>query len=314
MFIKILFLLILSISALVESSAWADEAAIDRFMSEYPEAARRLEGLYNRSKGSCRIREISGTEQLNSRPGDEAEFAIDHGYTKLKILHRIPESRDDPSVVEVVYCSGEDEYFELVRLPGSTIYVVEKRGDDQRARSAFAARFGRFFDAPLGPAFNSVSSTMERPGFRLKDARALEVDGRKLIQVDYEVGELEPREQFTVLLDPQAGWAVRSTEYRPSKFPQLRFTSEVTYTQSTDGKTVPKMVTFREPRGTATCEFVDWNFESTPIDEFSMSFYDLPDIASDARKPKSFLYYWLIGIAVVGIAVALFLRRLGRKN
>jgi hypothetical protein len=72
---------------------------------------------------------------------------------------------------------------------------------------------------------------------------------------------------------------------------------------------MPKLVKFRDTSSELRfCEFTSWSFATTPIEEFGMPFYGLPDLVSKSKPSQSTWYWWLIGFAVFLAILALLVR------
>ena len=80
------------------------------------------------------------------------------------------------------------------------------------------------------------------------------------------------------------------------------------------GNNGPQLVTYHEPEGDLSCEFVEWRFEPTPENEFKMSYYELPDLAPESMQRRGTLVYWLVGLAVAGLVLALVIRRVAARR
>jgi len=107
----------------------------------------------------------------------------------------------------------------------------------------------------------------------------------------------------SLVLDPDAGWLVRSCRYRPAAEGGRAFDFEVEYGPPRDGLRLPKVVRMAPPGGVShRCAFSEWDFAPTPDAEFSMAHYGLADprLARRAGTPR-----WLVGLAALGGAVAL---------
>jgi hypothetical protein len=245
---------------------------------------------------------------------DEANFAIDGGHEKVTIRRGPPGSKSEDAASEVVYCVGEDTVFYLVRAPGAKEFVVAGTGSTPSDRAAYQTLFARFLRAHCGINGRPMSRVMTSPGFRIIDAERIVSDGRSLVKVECEIGTRQPKDRASVVFDPEAGWVIRSTEYRPGIAPESRSLAAIEYGPSQDGLPLPRRVTFREAGEELSCEFLTWSFDPTARVEYTMSYYGLPDLVSKAGRSRRYLPYWLSGIAVVGLVLAFVLRRTSNRN
>ncbi len=305
--------LVLFIILVSSHPAHGDTEEVDRFKREYPPAAKRLEERFARAKGSCRLSGVEAGDSKTSRL-DEAIFDIDHGYEKLTIKRWLPGGGASPQFYESVYCVGEHTDFYLTRLPGAKGFAVEGIGSTDSDRSAYLTLFGRFVKSHLGVFGWPLTRTMASPDFRLKNAERITKNGHSLVKVDYEIGAQEPKHQVSVVLDPDYGWAIRSSDYRPANAAGVRFVTEIEYGPSRDGFSLPRLVTIRDHVGVSSCEFSNWKFEGTPEAEFGMPHYGLPDLTAKTTSSPSSLPYWLVGFALAGLALSFFLKRAGSRN
>ncbi len=300
-------------------SRGGDELA-KRFQREYPAAAERLKERFSTARGTCRIRHAAGNPKVHSV--EEADFACDGGFQKVNIRRKIP--GDGPMYLEEVLCIGEDynfKHFYLERLPGSKDYLVagiDPTDSGVPVYSRYMTRFGEFVNARSAILGQPISRLMTLPGYRLMRAESVAKDGRELIKVDFEVEVKEAgiTQGISAVLDPDAGWVIRSYEHRTvgSSMPQPGISAIIEYDPPLDGIPLPRRVTIRMPEDDTTCEFLKWSFERTPLAEFGMPFHGLPDLASRARIQEKSPANWLLAIAAGGVVLALILWRLAASR
>jgi hypothetical protein len=287
----------------------AGEPEVSRVKSELPAAARRLDGMFAQVQGTARLwyvdRRASSKSLLT-----EARFAIDHGMEKVE-LGRFTQEPKPKKLGEFVYCVAEDSAFQLHRLAGKTAYEVHGIGRTSSDRDRYATLFGRFVTAHHGVMGRRLSRVLESPGFEITGAETVEEGGRKLMRADCVQGSGPIKNQFSLLLDPGAGWIVRSCRYRPFYYPEAVFRFDVEYDEARAGSPLPRHVRItEEPFGvTHYCDFTDWTFAPTPLSEFSMTHYGLPDLIR-TRRARNTLPYWLAGIAGLAGVAAFVLRRM----
>jgi hypothetical protein len=287
--------------------AGGDEAA--RFQKEFPPAAARLEEQFARVKGTCRVWNLEPGESKPSRI-DDGTFAIDGGFEKV-VVNRCLDNGSVRQCAEIVYCVGKDSVFCLARMPDAKEYTVEGIGSTAGDRAAYLALFGRFVHASTGVNGRSFSQVMAGPGFRVLNAERVIRDGHSLVRVEYEFGSREPKDTVAVVFDPDAGWVVRSSEYRPGIAPQMGYTTEIEYGPPREGVIPPLRVVFRDARGaTSHCEFTSWSFDPTDGSEFTMARYGLPDLVGNKSQRNHAMTFWILGAAAVLFVAAFGLWRL----
>lgn len=291
-------------------SARGETDALGRFNGEYSLAARRLEEQFGSVKGTCRLRAIP-PDGSKAETRSEAEFAIDHGYEKVIIRRKSPGPAADAASGEFIYCVGPGTTFYLSRIPGASSYTVEGIGSTASDRSAYVTLFGRFVNAHYGVFGQPLTRLMKTPGFRTLDAEYVTEGKARLVKVNFEVGEQDPKSTISVIFDPQDGWNIRSSDFRTGKTPGIRITTDVSYGPSREGGfSLPhRVVSHDTSGGTSICEFAAWEFEPTPEAEFKMGSYNLPDLVSAPKSSRHAYTYWLAGVAAVGFTAALVLRR-----
>jgi len=297
------------------TSARGDQEEISRFEREFPAAAKRLEGRFATVKGACRLWSTS-PRAVGPPRVDDATFAIDHGFEKVLIQTKLPTGGANAPHLDTVYCVGPGSVFTLTRLPNAETFVVEGTGLTPKDRALYLNTFGQFVKAFDGVFGRTMSQVMATPGFRVTAAERIEKDGETLVKVDYESGTHEPKQQASVVFDPKAGWAVRSSDWRQKLASyEIRMITDVEYGPSRDGFPMPRRITVRDQTGDVSiCEFVNWSFESTPEAEFGMPYYRLPDLVSKSSAPRRTFVYWCLGLATVGIVFAVLLRRLASRG
>ena len=300
----------------VAGTSMGDDEQKARFQKEYPEAVKRLDERFSRAEGSCRIKSESSGKRPARRP-EEAEFAADHGREKVVIRRYFSTgsgkaSPADPHV-DLVYCVNfaDNTVFYLSRDPGKATYQIRGRGESPEDFSAYLSLFGRYFRANRAPFGISMSVLMKSPNFKVIDAEKINKDGRTLVRVEFAFGGVGSDSQASLVFDPENGWVIRSAQYvvggRSKSF-------EVEYGPPGSISQAPKRVTFHEPEGASTCDFLDWRFEPTPIEEFRLSHYALPDLSPKPKPQRSAMPYWLGGSAVAALVLAVVARRAAARR
>ena len=286
---------------------------LDRFTNEYPGAAKRLEERFAKVKGSARLWRVTPGDTRPQR-AELAQFAVDHSYEKVTIERSFPSTLKISPHLDLVYCVGKDSTFHLERFPGAKNFSVQGTGETPRDRAVYGTIFGRFLYAPYGIMTVQLTKLMASPTFHVMNAEPLTKDGKSLIKVNFEIGTLEPRDQVSAVFDPDAGWIIRSSEYHSNRSFGLHVKVDVEYGAPKDGFFLPNRVTFRDNGETSICEFDAWSFEPTPENEFSMTFYGLPDLIAKANAKRIPLYYWLGGLAAVVLVFAVILGWLSSRR
>jgi len=302
------------IGAIVTASG--GEAELSRVKSEWPAAARRLEEAFVQVRGTARL----WTDRTESPRAsgksflDEARFALDHGMEKVE-LARFTRGSKPTKVADYVYCVGEGTAFRIHRRDGAEGYEIEGVGAAPMDRILYSAVFGRFIHASHGVVGRPISNFLEEPTLEIVGAEAVERDGENWIKVDCAIGFPETKDRVSFVLAPEDGWAVQSCQINYHYDPNRPILYEIEYGAAHGGVPLPRYVKLsgENPGVVNHCEFTGWEFASTPIAEFNMTHYGLPDLVR-ARKPRGTLAYWLVGFAVlVGISAFVLRRAASRR-
>ena len=294
------------------SDAFAGEAELARVRIELPGAARRLDARFAQVRGSARSW-FEDPRAAGKSLISETRFVIDHGMEKVEISRFRPSTKP-VKLADMVYCIGDGTGFRLYRRVGDRSYRVEGVGATPKVTGAYVSLFGRFVVAHHGVMGRSLTQILSSPGFEIVGAEVLKADGKDLMRVDCVSGELASRDQFSLILDPALGWVVRSCRYRPGYESGSLFNFEIEYGTAQESGPLPRRVKLDEPDGIVNhCEFSDWTFAPTPLAEFNMAYYGLPDLVT-AQRPRNLLPYWLAGLAVLSGMFAFALRRLASRG
>lgn len=295
------------------SATSAGEVELNRVKSEWPAAARRLDEAFVQVRGSARL----WTEKphaLGKSLLTDARFAIDHGMEKVEI-ERFTSGSKPTKLADIVYCVGEGTAFGLHRRAGAESYNVKGAGTSLEERYLYTSVFGRFVLAHHGAVGRPMSSFFEDSDFEIIDAEAVNQDGKGWIKVDCAFGSTAPKSRLSLVLDPENGWIVQSCRYQPNYDLDRPFLYEIEYGPAHAGIPLPRYVKITDEVGGIVdhCEFTGWEFASTPISEFNMTHYGLPDLVH-AQKPRNMLAYWLAGFAVLAGVSAFALRWMASRR
>ncbi|RUL88081.1 hypothetical protein [Tautonia sociabilis] len=279
----------------------AGQAEADRFLREYPEAARRIQERYSQIKGECRITDVT------SKRMSPAIFAFDHGFRKVEFFA-------DPNAKgrsgSMVYCLGPDSGFGLRRENTKAPYRVFWLGPASENQRTFNFQFGKYINAPHSIYWTPLIDLVKPGDVRNVTAEEVSMGGETLLKVYFESGTKEAPDKTWLVLDPNS-WVIRSYENLAGQPPGATRTTkiEVEYDPGRGGIPTPKLVKFTDPNlKSEVCEFRSVTFDPTPRDEFSMEFYDLPDIAATPPVRRFGLIPWLVGLGVLGLVVGLALK------
>ena len=188
-------------------------------------------------------------------PLSEDRFAIDHGMEKVDIV-RFSRGSKPVKLSDVVYCVGNGTAFHLTRAAGEKDYSVKGIGKTKMDGHLYVSVFGRFVNAHHGVQGRSMSSLLKSSDFKITDAEALHQAGKSMMRIDCLVGPIVA----SLVLDPDAGWVVRSGRFHPSDAPADLSSVEVEYGLIRNGIPLPRQVKYDWPSGIVEhCEFTGWD-------------------------------------------------------
>jgi hypothetical protein len=286
-----------------EVSGGADDVA--KFEKEYPAAARAIVAKLRQVKGNCRLTQQNTGQSESASTGS---FATDQVREKLSVMIKRPPRSEE---TELIFCIDEDfkKSFNLSRAPKATTYRVEGVGV-QGLREVYSELFGVFLCAPYAVVNQELTKVMADSTFHITSARTIQFKERECVEITYEKGEAANKETATVTLDPEAGWVIRKSEHRPTVPVGWVTTTEVDYDLGTGIPPVQTKVLITTKAFKRGCEFNNLSFLPTPVDEFSMDYFKLPDITKPAVPASNNAVYWMGGIGVLGLIFSFLLMRI----
>jgi hypothetical protein len=275
-----------------------------------------LEALFAQVRGKARLQRDS-TRSAKKWPVWQASFALDHGMERVEI-ERFTLDKPPKELPGLIYCVGPDTAFRLNRAPDTEAFTIVGIGKTELDRAHYLSEFGRLVHAHNGFEGRPMPRVFGSPGFEITSAESIVEDSRNLIEVASAFGPLgsnKAKEQITAVLDPDAGWIIRRSRYRHGyDDTNMEFRCEIQYQGAHEGVSLPRTVRLEEPGGLVRhCEFTEWSFTPTPIAEFNMTHYGLPDLVRAHRRPN-LLPYWLMGIAAILALVAFILWKLASRG
>ncbi len=297
-------------SLCLSQGAHADPETVARFRAEYPTAARRLQERFTHIKGQFQLEESRPNKSRHPRI-TRGEFAVSGKMEKVSFRRAISEkpSTEDP---ETVYCVGEDFAFKLTRLSTGRYQVA---GIDRRAEIAvYNNIFGKYLKSPYSQQGFPLERMMANPKFRIDDAETIDQDGRSVVKVQCVLsGEIPQNMEFT--FQPDAGWRIVEAM---SQIANHTANMKIEYEQNGGSTVYPKKVSLLQGSEQVTiATFEKWSEATTPVNEFTMPYFGLPDLVSDAETSHHRGKTVLLCGAAVGFVLAgvlMIIARRGRSN
>jgi len=280
------------------------ETIRDRFLREYPAAVNAIES---------RIKDyrVEVTPIPSARSKQKRESLVltrSHGFRKAEAVA-------DQEYVRVI-CSGMESHFDLHKGMNDAEFRVISIGSDSEDPSKFDQSYGRFFELPLGSGFGKLIDLMNDREFELKVVS--EIEGGEKVRIEFEIGPA-PVSKGSFVLDPTNSWAVVSERRELGDTPRFEVGMDVEYGDRIDGFAYPRKVDFLLPGPGGrrdTFEYRDWKFGPTPVEEFRMSHYGIPEseLKLEPDDSSRFLLYSAIAFVVILAAAIFWRKRAGYSN
>jgi len=304
--------------ATLTASAKAD--AVDRFVREYPAAAKRIEAVYSRIRAEAELIQRAGKSPSSEASHVQLTLASDHGLRKAQLVqHGRAEARIGGGTRETVYRVGEDVCFMLRRA--STDQPYEATIDTRNTESAvmeFNSLVGKYVGAPYAVNGFPLTTMMALDGFEVLSAERNTENGRSFLHVSCQYGQA-PKTELDIVFDLDAGWVIRRSEWRPRGNAHNAIITEIAYDHhnSHDGVPFPRVVELKEPPDRLNrCVFAHFARQSTPRNEFLLSHYGLAALETPVSETPAFrispAVVCLI-LGVLGLCVTVAIRRLAAR-
>lgn len=281
------------------------ESIRDRFLREYPTAVRAIEDRIKEYR--VNVLPIPATRSNQKR--ESLVLTSSHGFHKVEAIF--------DQKYERVICSSNVSHFDLYKGHSDASFRVTSIGSDIADRSKFDQSYGRLFDLPLGSGFGKLIDLMNDPEFVLKGVTGIEGDAGK-VRVEFELGPA-PVSKGAFVLDPGNSWAVVSERRELGDMPRFEVGMDVEYGDRIDGFAYPHKVDFLLPGPGGrkdSFEYRDWKFGPTPIEEFRMSHYGIPEseLKLESGNSSRFLLFGIISIFAILAVLYTTWKRPGRSN
>lgn len=296
--------IVISLS-MMQPPASADDNVKSRFLNEYPKFARKNSSSLTGIRGICKL-----SQSRDGRTGTvNADFAVDHGFTKLVISYASNKKKQQQPK-EIVLCGNDAQVFSLKMPPDSPNYVVTSSGNSLAPLAELNDRFRNLLTAPHAVFGNDLGEMIGDPSFEMISADTVKNGDEELVAIRFRYG-IPPKNEIIVHLNPHNEWLIQHSEFKFGDVPDDLSIFDVQYKNFDSVGTMPLLVTCKNPDRQYKCEFT--GFERTPvsISEFSMEHFHLPDLL---KNTKSINYkLWIIAssltISLVGFVLYLLRRR-----
>lgn len=289
-----------------------DESSKQNFLREYPAAAKEFADRLSVSAAKGVLK----TNAKNRKKIETIEMRRDHGYEKVDA---IVESYVGTAHVKsrLVFCLGPDTFFQLIKSNEKNDFALRSIGSTENDRLKYKLKYGSILWAPQGSYLGLLPELMKDKSFEITDVSTPDPKtGFVTLQFRYSDGE--PKDTGKMTLDPSNHWAIISDEREVGRRSRAKISMNVEYGQKIDGFGMPKKVTFDGPgMPSSPFEFLEWKFESTPLDQFQLPYYQMPDVPLvKLNKGQHWTTFAAIGILIVLLVLLIgwIFRRLVRKK
>jgi hypothetical protein len=279
--------LIVSLTLLSMTDLKADEATIQRFRKEYPEAAHRMLKRYDNLKGTYSI-------QILKSNNSTAEFAFLNGKEFLKRVEKLKPQGGKTQSIEEIDLLFPAEYYQFTKRSDQNRFLMSERGTSSREGLRFENRYGVAQMVQLGirPAF--LMHMLESPGFELIEANVEDIKTRH-IRITMKTGEKEPKSLTRYILDPSNEWAVISEENMAGATNATQSVLKVEYGIKQDGFAFPKTARLTvKSNPEEIYEYGKWSTGETSQALFLLANYVIPESDSSTRTKTDATQYNLV--------------------
>ena len=285
----------------------------DRFLAEYPTAVQELKQEFAEVRGVATTRAVNGNKLGPPRIYD---FATGPGRRKFEFDFPSRTLAGKLSVDRFAYAQLDKRNIEVERTGPTGPYKATAIDDDSPLRRAVFSRvFGRNLESPWSINGRDVAQAVDRGWFAIEDAREIEEQGRKLVEVTFRLTTMKEPNFYRAAFDPQLHWAIMrgsTWEADPNKLSE-RY--EASYSPAASGRPYLKSVHYWNLDGKETlCEFGPVEFASTPAAEFTLEHYLLKSPPLPPRPPNYRLVLIIIALAVGLLGAAWYARRLASRR
>ncbi len=297
-----------------------DAALKARVREEYSRALARLEEQFAHFKGSGLVVLTDGKGLAHpSVETFDIEYAREGDYRLYKSIRR--EAGKDVTF-GTAFCVTPEASFILRRKVKDGPFVIDSHAaGPSKNLSGTINYFGeQWFFAPFSLAGVPLSKIMADPGFSVRQVTQVAEGGRDLIKIDFDLKStafhLGPG---WLLVDPEAGWALRKFESRVGTRADAILKGTVDYgTSEADSPRGaipnPASVVLDHPNyiNKFTCD--QFKAGPIPLKAYRLPAFGLPDLSAPGPSGRNFnVAYLFFGGAAVALAVAVALSRYGNR-
>lgn len=290
------------------SGLTADDATRQRFVSEYPNAAKYLSDRFDRCKGRYRYE----WDENGRRSSADVEFFRSHGFDKYEI--RSSQAVGSKTISGLtVYCIDNLTGFLVSRVDGESKWTLYKTRMSEFEREILDIDYSRIPRAPLGGYQKSLIKMLNDGSVELMDAQ-VSADDPAIVEATFRVDDKTPLKQIKASFDTKNHWAItHETIYvgsplRASTDYQVEYGSNFV-----DGIRLPVRLNVEKQK--LPYQFGEWKFEEIPRDSFLLTHYGLPDVITPSKRSRFGWFEWLLLAAVaVSIALGIVLYRLSLRR
>lgn len=286
------------------SLGWQSEVG-NSIRTEMIRASATAKAVFANSRGSGQFRNKSKSSEIQG----VFEFALNGESKKLLLDNQ-----------NVVYCVTSNASFLLRRKSSSAPYSIASLGNANYIGKIVGGLLERYLFAPFSVSGVPVSEMFSDPTFRITKVTEVQKDQFCLLKIDYSYKSKEhDLGPGWILVSPQQGWVMRAYECEFSdRKPGRRLSCTIEYDGEKGEIPIPRRVveTYHiENERRNSYEFKTISFNSVDPDEFTLSYFGVPDITKVGKDwSVANTAYYFFGLAATFLAISLYLRRLANRS
>lgn len=295
--------------------SWADDAELRaRLESEAPQSWSEFQELSKHldielTQQVLHPDTTTKTKLVVRTAGENALFS--QSYLDLPEVQR-----ERLQGVEHVECQNSEKFFKLEKRGPDLPWFVEYIGDRGGLSAKKSLDPMLFF--PFRVYRHSISDWFQSPDFQIRDVQWAQRPAGKLVAVTFELAKPEEETYWihdgTIYLNPDRMWAVQEFVYDATGSKGEEHVEQQTEFRDDCGE-LPLVktanLTAQTPIGKVQhiFDFNRFKRREIPEQEFTLTAFGIPEISPPTRWRSAWLLYVLIGITVVCLAAAIWVRR-----
>jgi hypothetical protein len=293
-------------------SVFGDEDTAKRFITEAPKAWETLKNFQGGLEGTYHkeMKELSNVGAIIFKV--DGEFKCINGNEYL--YYKLTDAKGGS--YQTTFCFNAKYGFILDRNSSNDPWQISTLEKHKEFILGRFERQGAILYTSITIDGQSLLWIVKQPGFKLKNARAFEKEGKELVEISFETSSYLLSDDKilggSVVFDPNNFWAVQN--YELQRLWNIKGTSKgyVEYAGQLDRFPIPKssVIERKDEKGGGgqlTFTFKDLRKCSAPDSDFTLSKYGLPEPGKTITA-SSHRWVWLVLIALLCLVTASVIR------